>query len=203
MSLAVYLAFVLASTLLIIAPGPVVTLIIGNALAHGLKPALLNVIGSTFGLCGILALVALGLGQVAAEFSGAFEALRFVGAAYLLYLGARALLRRSAAAEEQKPVPPAHGFFLQGLMVSLSNPKTLLFFGAFLPQFIDAGSPYLPQVLLLGATFAVLAGLSDSIYAVMASRARAHLALKHRVLMDRIGGVMLLGGGLWLLARRG
>ncbi len=199
-----YLTFVVASFLLIIVPGPVVTLVIGNALSHGLKAALLNVGGSLLGLCGILALVAAGLGSVAARYAGLFEAIRLIGAAYLIYLGARALIASFRTPDPAKPAaapPRKGGFFVQGLLVGVSNPKSLLFFGAFLPQFIDPSQAYLPQIALLGATFAVMAAASDSVYAVLASRARAGLALAHRRLLDRASGAMLLGGGLWLLAR--
>jgi threonine/homoserine/homoserine lactone efflux protein len=133
-----------------------------------------------------------------------FDWLRLAGAAYLVWLGIQMLRATGeiAPAGNTRRTAPRGGFFLQGLLVMLSNPKVLLFFGAFIPQFIDPTHDAQHQVVLLGATAMVIAALSDSGYALLTGRAGALLA-KHRArLAARLGGVCLIGGGVWLALTR-
>lgn len=98
--------------------------------------------------------------------------------------------------------PPRGGFFLQGFLVLLSNPKVLIFFGAFIPQFMDMSQPHFPQVALLGATFMVTAVMTDALYAIAAGRARKFFSAHRTRLMSRISGGFMIGGGIWLALTR-
>lgn len=203
MSLQVYLAYVAACIALAILPGPIVTLVIANGLRHGTRAALTNIAGAQVGLVIVIGIVAVGLTSLMATMGYWFEWVRFAGAAYLVWLGiklvrAPVLLERS----DQPPAPPRGGFFLQGFLVLLSNPKVLVFFGAFIPQFVDMNRDHLSQVLLLGITFTVIAALSDGAYALLAGRAGKILSAQRARLVSRISGGFMIGGGIWLALAR-
>src|SRR6202521_5019207 len=131
-----------------------------------------------------------------------FILLRLGGAAYLIWLGCKLLMASGEIAAGTAPRTPRAGFFVQGLAVALSNPKTLLFFGAFFPQFMDPNRDFTLQVLIMGATAMAVAAISDSAYALLASRAEAALSRRRVRLMTRASGGMLMGGGVWLALSR-
>ena len=160
MSLQAYLAFVAACIALALLPGPVVTLLIANGLRHGTRAALINCAGAQTGLAIVIGIVAVGLTSLMATMGYWFDWVRFAGAAYLIWLGVK-LIRSPVEGvnTDEPPPPPRGGFFLQGFLVLLSNPKVLVFFGAFIPQFMDMEKDHLPQVALLGITFMVIARL--------------------------------------------
>src|SRR5580692_8896753 len=137
MSLSVYFTFLLACVVVVIVPGPTVTLIVANSLRHGARAGMLNVAGTQVGLALTVGVVLLGLASLIAAMGAWFIWLRLAGAAYLIWLGCRLLMSSGEIEPGATPRTPRGGFFLQGLAVALSNPKTLLFFGAFFPQFID------------------------------------------------------------------
>ncbi|UFZ08114.1 LysE family translocator [Bradyrhizobium ontarionense] len=204
MSLQVYLAFVAACIALALLPGPVVTLLIGNGLRHGTRAALINIAGVQTGLAIAIGVVAVGLTSLMATMGYWFEWVRLIGAAYLVWLGVQ-LIRspvEGIAAGEAPPLPPRGGFFLQGLLVLLSNPKVMVFFGAFLPQFMDMSRDHVPQVGLLGVTFMVIGGLTDAVYALLAGRARKLFSAERTRLVSRLSGGFMIGGGLWLALTR-
>src|SRR6202158_5072044 len=155
MSLQLYLAFVAACIALALLPGPVVTLVIANGLRHGTRAALTNIAGVQAGLAIVIGIVAIGLTSLMATMGYWFDWVRFAGAAYLVWLGVKLIRAPVAAVDAQAPPPPRGGFFLQGLLVLLSNPKVLVFFGAFIPQFMDMTQDPVSQVTLLGVTFMV------------------------------------------------
>lgn len=196
------LTFSLAAFVVIIAPGPVVTVVIANSLRNGVAAGLATVAGSLLGLAILIGLVVLGLGAAAAAFADLFEWIRILGAAYLIWLGVK-LIRsglRPDGAQGAVEVG-ARGFFAQGFLMAISNPKTLLFFGAFLPQFIDpAAGDATMQAALLGLVFTVIAGVSDSAYAFAAGRAGGWLRRRRRVVELGSGGFMV-AGGLWMALR--
>src|SRR6476620_7213214 len=173
MSLQVYLAFVAACIGLALIPGPVVTLMIANGLRYGTSAALINIAGVQAGLAIVIAIVAIGLTSLMATMGYWFDWVRFAGAAYLVWLGIKLIWAPVEGVDvDTPPPPPRGGFFLQGFLVLLSNPKVLVFFGAFIPQFMDMNQPHFPQVALLGATFMVTAAMTDAVYALLAGRAR-------------------------------
>src|SRR5580698_2909072 len=161
MSLQLYLAFVAACIALALLPGPIVTLLIANGLRHGTRAALINIAGAQVGLAIVIGIVAVGLTSLMATMGYWFDWVRFAGAAYLVWLGFK-LIRSpvQGVSTDAPPPPPRGGFFLQGFLVLLSNPKVLVFFGAFIPQFMDMSKPHFPQVTLLGVTFMVTAGIT-------------------------------------------
>src|ERR1700744_2482461 len=174
MSLQVYLAFVAACIALAFLPGPIVTLLIANGLRHGTRAALTNILGVQVALLIVIGILAVGLTSLMATMGYWFDWVRFAGVAYLVWLGIK-LIRSpvEGIGTDAAPPPPRGGFFLQGFVVALSNPKLLVFFGAFIPQFVDMKQDHLSQVLILGVTFMVLAGLTDATYALAAGRARS------------------------------
>ena len=201
------LAFVVASILFIQVPGPSLLFTIGRALTVGRRDALLSVVGNTLGLVVQVAGVALGLGALVAASATAYTSLKLVGAAYVVWLGIQAIRHRAdarLAMTAVDPAPPGAAApwrsVWTGVLVGVTNPKTIVFFAAFLPQFIDPGAPAAPQLLLLGAVFGVLAVASDSCWALAAGRARDWFAREPRRL-DRLGatgGVMMVGLGATL-----
>ena len=203
MSLQVYLAFVAACIALALLPGPIVTLLIANGLRHGTRAALTNILGVQAALLIVIGILAVGLTTLMATMGYWFDWVRFAGAAYLVWLGIK-LIRSPVEGIEAgaPPPPPRGGFFLQGFVVALSNPKLLVFFGAFIPQFMDMNQDHLSQVLILGVTFMVLAGLTDAIYALLAGRVRTIFSARRTRLVSRISGGVMIGGGIWLALTR-
>ncbi|WP_271613633.1 LysE family translocator [Bradyrhizobium sp. CCBAU 51627] len=203
MSMQAYLAFVAACIALALLPGPIVTLVIANGLRHGTRAALTNVAGAQAGLAIVIGIVAIGLTSLMSTMGYWFDWIRFAGAAYLVWLGIK-LIRApiEGVKVDEPPAPPRGGFFLQGFLVLLSNPKVLVFFAAFIPQFMDMSRPHVPQVALLGATFMVTAVMTDALYAIAAGRARKFFSARRTRLMSRISGGFMIGGGIWLALTR-
>lgn len=203
MSLQIYLAYVAACIALALLPGPIVTLVIANGLRHGTRAALVNVAGAQTGLAIVIGIVGVGLTSLMATMGYWFDWVRFAGAAYLVWFGIRLVLFPVEGVKvDEPPPPPRGGFFLQGLLVLLSNPKVLVFFGAFIPQFVDMKQDHFPQVALLGATFMVTAAATDAIYALLAGRVRRIFSASRTRLVSRVSGAFMIGGGIWLALTR-
>lgn len=202
MALQFYLAYVLACVVLVIVPGPTVTLIVANSMRHGTRAGMINIAGTQLGLAVMIGLVIVGLTSLIATVEWWFDWVRLAGAVYLIWLGVK-LLRTPGdfAAPERVPVPRG-GFFLQGFLVLMSNPKALLLFGAFIPQFVDPKGAYVGQVLLLGVTAMAVAFVFDSSYAMLAGRTAALLSRSRVRLISRLSGLCLIGGGAWLALAR-
>jgi threonine/homoserine/homoserine lactone efflux protein len=202
MTLEIYLAYVLACVVITIVPGPTVTVIVANSLTHGTRAGLLNVAGTQIGLGLMMATLVVGLSTIIATMGWWFDWLRLAGAAYLIWLGCKLFFGRISIENSKAPQAPRGGFVLQGLLVILSNPKGLLWFGAFIPQFIDPKGNYVGQIILLGLTAMAVALVSDGAYAILVGRAGSALSRRRVQLVSRIGGVFLIGGGLWLAFTR-
>jgi homoserine/homoserine lactone efflux protein len=200
MSVELYIAYVLACVVITIIPGPTVTLIVANSLTYGTRAGLLNVAGTQVGLGLMLIVLIVGLASVIEIMGWWFDWLRLAGAAYLVWLGWK-LLRSSGSLDQTAPKPRG-GFLLQGFLVLMGNPKALLWFGAFIPQFIDPAGNYVRQVIVLGLTAMAVAALSDGAYAVVTGRASAMLSRQRVRLVSRVGGLCLIGGGAWLALTR-
>jgi len=203
MSLQLYFAFVAACIALALLPGPNVTLLIANGLRHGTRAALINIAGVQVGLAIVIGIVAIGLTTLMATLGYWFVWVRLAGAAYLVWLGIK-LIRTpvEGVGSDAPPPPPRGGFFLQGLLVLLSNPKVMVFFGAFIPQFMDMSRDHLSQVVLLGVTFMVIAGITDAMYALLAGGARSFFSARRTRLLSRVSGGFMIGGGVWLALTR-
>jgi threonine/homoserine/homoserine lactone efflux protein len=197
------IAFGVASILFIQVPGPSLLFTIGRALTVGRRDALLSVVGNALGLVAQVIGVAAGLGALVSASATAFTALKLAGAAYVCWLGVQAVRHRAdarAAMAQGRAAFRTRGSVATGFVVGATNPKTIVFFAAFLPQFVDAHAAATPQLLLLGALFGVLAACSDSIWALAAGRAREWFARRPERL-DRLsatGGVMMIGLGVTL-----
>lgn len=196
MTLATWLVYVAAVLVLTVTPGPSVLMCISTSVQFGPRRALTAALGSTTAIVGIMVLSALGLGAVLAASETLFTLLKWLGAAYLAYLGVTALLARASAfavpQAGDSPEAPKK-LFVRGLMVGASNPKALLFFGALFPQFINPTAPQWPQFLVLGLTFVFFELLWLIVYALTAAKARRWLQQPRRATMfNRATGVVFL-----------
>lgn len=200
-TLSQFAAFALASVIFILIPGPSVLFALGRALTAGRREAVLAVGGNALGQFGQVLAVAVGLGALVAASATAFTVVKLVGAAYVIYLGIQAIRHRAdaRAALHGEDVAPttAWGAIRTGMIVGATNPKTIVFHLAFLPQFINTSAPAVPQILLLGAIFSAMAFTCDSGWVLAASRAKAWFARKPKRLdsLGAGGGVVMIGLG--------
>jgi threonine/homoserine/homoserine lactone efflux protein len=194
-------AFFVASLVLIVMPGPSVLFIIGRSLALGRRGGVLSVVGTTLGMLVLVVLVALGLGVIVAQSIVLFTIVKFAGAAYLVYLGVQAIRHRkdaAAAVAQGAAASSTRRLVGEGFVVGVTNPKTIAFFVAVLPQFVDYGAGTIPlQMLELGVIFAFLAWVSDSVWALAAGSARDWFARSPRRVerLSAAGGAMMIGLG--------
>jgi threonine/homoserine/homoserine lactone efflux protein len=202
MSLELYAAYLLACLIVVLVPGPTVTLIIANSIRNGTRAGLANVLGTQLGLALMIGVVGIGLTSLIEAMGHWFDWLRIAGAAYLVWLGWKMIRSSGEDGKAAAPKPPRGGFLTQGVLVALSNPKTLIFFGAFFPQFIDPARDHGLQILIMGLTAMLVAAFSDSAYALAAGRAGRALSAKRVRLMSRLSGGFLIGGGVWLAFSR-
>ncbi len=197
-----WIAFLVASFLFIQVPGPSVLFMLSRALTVSLRDALISVVGNGLGLMTQVVLVALGLGAIVAASTTAYTALKVVGVGYVIWLGIQAIRHRAdarlAMLEGAAPVPEGRRRALgTGYVVGVTNPKTIVFFVAFLPQFTSATAAAGPQLALLGLVFGAMAITSDSIWATLAGRARQWFA-REPTRLDHLGvagGLMMIGLG--------
>lgn len=179
-------------------PGPNVTVIIANSLSRGTLAGLAVVAGTQVGVLSLVLIVALGMEALVAFMGWAFDWIKLLGAAYLLWLGFNMLKSSGGLGGAQASSKSLWQLAVQGFLVLWSNPKTLIFFGAFIPQFVDMTEPTFPQILMLGLIFLGIATISDSLYAVLAGSAR-HLLTATRVkFVSRVSGAILMLGAVWL-----
>ncbi len=193
-----YFAFCLAALALALVPGPTVTVIIANSLRYGSRSGLMNVLGTQVGVVIWLAIAAAGLGAAIQIMGVWFDVLRWVGAAYLVWMGIKLLRSNGDLAVAVDRVRPRGSFFLQGFVVIMSNPKMLVLFGALIPPFLSKGGNVLQETMLLGFTFMAIAGAGDTLYAIMAGRAGAWLSRSRIRAIEIASGLCLAGGGVWL-----
>jgi threonine/homoserine/homoserine lactone efflux protein len=187
LSLATLIPYLGACFVLAIVPGPTVTVILANALRGGTPAGLAVIAGTQIGVFSMVLVVALGLQMVMGVMAFAFDWIKLVGAAYLVWLGFNML--RSEGELGMASAGPAKSYprlALDGFVVIWSNPKALIFLGAFLPQFVSAEAASLPQVLLLGLFFMLVAGATDCLYAVLGGRARGLLSAARVRLVSRV-----------------
>ncbi len=199
--------YAIASIIIIIAPGPSVLFIIARAIAWGRMTAVFSVIGNVSGAFLLSVLVALGLGPILQHSTLAFSAVQWGGGAYLIYLGVDALRHRRIHAADMQvksgTAPNALRSVRDGFWVGVLNPKTLVFFAAVLPQFIDRERGHVTfQLLLLGTLFGIMAMISDGSWGILAGTAREWLATDpQRLLRLRTtGGTVMIALGLLVVA---
>jgi len=206
-SVSTLLAFILASFVIIVIPGPSVLFVIGRSLALGRRAGLLSVLGNEAGVVPVVFAVAFGVGAIVSASIVVFTIIKIVGACYLAYLGIQAIRHRNdglAKAIEERPRSVSPGrVFLQGFVVGVTNPKSLVFFVAVLPQFVNRSAGAIPwQFVILGMIFVFIALVSDSVWAILAGTARNWFATNPKRIsrMSAVGGGMMIGlSGVLLL----
>jgi threonine/homoserine/homoserine lactone efflux protein len=198
MTIETWLAFAAASAVLIVIPGPTILLVVSYALGQGWRTALPMAVGVALGDFTAMSLSFLGLGALLAASASVFTALKWAGAAYLVWLGTK-LWRAGGALEATPRTDAASGLKMMAhaWLVTALNPKGLTFFIAFLPQFIDPKAPLLPQISVFAVTFLVLAFTNAFVYALVASRARSVVRNPRAIgLINKAGGSLLIGAGI-------
>jgi threonine/homoserine/homoserine lactone efflux protein len=204
-----WLAYAAATTVLLVIPGPTILTVISYSLTHGRRANAALVAGVALGDSTALVLSLVGLGAVLAASSVLFTAVKWVGGLYLVYLGLR-MLRGGAIALPAEGEPTAQleshrRVFLNTWLVTALNPKGIVFFIAFLPQFLRPGADVAAQLWVLAVTFVVLATVNAALYAVFAASARRFLSTPRALRgFNLAGGSLLTAAGVWaLFARRG
>ncbi len=197
-------AFVLTAFALIVVPGPSVLFVVSRAVALGRKAGMATVVGNAAGESTQVMAVALGIGSLVEQSVAAFTIIKLAGAAYLIFLGIQAVGRRTSLSnvlEVWEGARATRGILRQGFAVGVSNPKSIVFFAAVLPQFVDRSAGHVPlQLLTLGAVFVAIALISDGMWALAAGTTRAWLVRSpHRLsLLRGTGGLVMIGLGVRL-----
>ncbi len=190
--------YCLACFIVVIVPGPTVTLIIANALSFGTKAGVLNVAGTQLGLILMIGLLAVAFQIVTQQLQWFLIIVRYLGAVYLVWLGYKIFTSRSLV---QKTMSKKHSnskFVFQGFIVIWSNPKAFLFLGAFIPQFLDLNQINGFKIIYLGLLFMLIGSIFDSAYAVVFGKFRTLVSTNYLHLLNRIGGCLLALLGVWL-----
>jgi len=205
MELHIYLAFVIATTIMIALPGPSVLLTVAHSISFGWRHALFTVAGATVGIGVQLTVAAIGLTSLLNSVAEAFEWLRWAGAAYLVYLGIKQWRSANEPLEFDTSSVSNKNLFFQGVVVTIPNPKSLIFIAAFLPQFIDAGCPLGLQFTIIVPTFLLITFSVTSVWALVAGKASEFLRGQRafQAVFRTAAGMMIVAGMSLVLARRG
>ena len=201
----IYLAFVVATAIMIALPGPSVLLTIAHSIAFGWQRAIATVAGETMGIAVQLTVAAIGLASLLNAVAQAFVWLRWGGAAYLVYLGIKQWKSADAHPAFDTGSVSKTNLFVQGLIITIPNPKSLIFIAAFLPQFIDAARPLGMQFAFIVPTFLAITFTVTSVWALLAGKASGYLRSRRafRSVLRTAGGLMVVAGAGLALARRG
>ena len=191
--------FLIASFLVVVVPGPTVSLIIANSLKSGMRAGFLNVIGTQLGLIILILLLALGFKAISPFLEDVIKVVRIIGAIYLMTLGYLSFTSKNLSDNSEKLNKFDKKFIMQGLIVILSNPKAFLFLGAFIPQFIDINQPIGSQIIYFGILFMIVGAIFDGMYAVVFGKFREIIINKYINILNKLGGTLLFFVGLWLL----
>ena len=191
--------FLVASFLVVVVPGPTVSLIIANSLKSGMRAGILNVVGTQLGLIILIILLALGFKVISPFLEDVIKVVRIIGAIYLMTLGYFSFTSKNLSDNSEKINKFDKKFILQGLIVILSNPKAFLFLGAFIPQFINISQPIGSQIIYFGILFMVVGAIFDVMYAVVFGKFREIIINKFINILNKLGGTLLFFVGLWLL----
>ena len=196
----IWIPFALATTLILIIPGPTIILVISQAVTHGRKSVVPLVAGVILGDFTAMTLSLLGLGALLSASAALFSAFKWIGAIYLIYLGIKLwkLNPENDATQYIAENTSARALFKSSFIVTALNPKSIAFFVAFLPQFIDPLKPAVSQLTLFGGTFLAMATLNAALYAIFAGQLSEHIKKrKIRKVFNRCGGSALIGAGIF------
>ncbi len=203
MNLELWLAFTLASTILLIIPGPTILTVISYSVSHGYRVKVPLIIAVALGDSTALALSLLGLGALLAESAFWFQVVKWAGGLYLIFLGVKLIRAGIKPSEFQRDTRYASSWklFINTYLVTALNPKGIVFFVAFLPLFIDASLNVTPQLWILALTFVALATFNATLYAVFAGKVRQLLSsAKTQRVFNFTGGSLLSVAGIWALS---
>ena len=199
---AILVPYVLACFIFSIVPGPSVTVVVANSLARGTSAGLWTILGTELSMLSMVLIVALGLSAVVAVIGEGFFWIKLAGAAYLVWIGVKMWRASGELHIGAGRVRGALDYVIQGAIVNWANPKTLLFLGAFLPQFVDLSAPTFPQIMVLGLIVMAVATLTDAVYAITAGSARRWFNAARIRIMNRVAGTVLIAGGVWLATQQ-
>ncbi len=203
MELHVYAAFVIATMIMIALPGPSVLLTVAHSISFGWKCGIVTVAGATIGIAVQLIIAAIGLTSLLSVVAEAFEWLRWAGAGYLIYLGVKQWRNTSNPIELETSSVSKKNLFFQGLVITIPNPKSLIFIAAFLPQFINTANPIELQFAIIVPTFLVITFTITSVWALIAGKAREFLRSQRALQsMSRTAGGLMIAAGIGLAAAR-
>jgi homoserine/homoserine lactone efflux protein len=192
-----FVGFIISCIVIAITPGMTVSLIIANTLKGGLIPGLITVLGGVIAILSMLIILIIGFDVVINSFSFMFFYIQLLGGLYLLYVGAQTIIKRHQNIKNYTKMS-GRNFFTQGFALMWSNPKTLIFLGAFIPPFINVDGNITNQLILYGLTFAFIAWISDSLYAIFISFMNIFLS-NYRSKLNVLSGISITCIGLWLL----
>lgn len=206
MSFDLWIAFVIASTIVLTIPGPTIMLVVGYVLGHGSRTAFATVPGVALGDFTALTLSLVGIGALLAASAFWFTVFKFVGAAYLIWLGIKLWRAKARARENTEAVrnyKTQWVLFRDSYIVTTLNPKTIAFFVAFVPQFIDPSAPILMQLVVLEITFLVLATLNIILWVIFAAKLRNTFRQPYMLkFFNRLGGSFMIGAGVFTATSR-
>ena len=191
--------FIIASFLVVIVPGPTVSLIIANSLKFGIRAGILNVVGTQLGLIFLIILLALGFKAISPFLEDVIKIVRIIGAFYLMILGYLSFTTKNFSENSHSIKKFDKKFILQGLIVILSNPKAFLFLGAFIPQFIDITQKIENQIIFFGILFMIVGAIFDGMYAIVFGKFREIIINKYIKILNKLGGSLLFFVGFCLL----
>lgn len=192
------LPFVLATLAVMATPGVTVSALLGTALGQGVRAGFAVEAGAVLGRISMIGVLVLGLSAVNSFMHAAFDWVKLAGAAYLVWAGIKMIIHPPTLALDSGKPAALLPLVRRGFLVLWSNPKALIFFGAFVPQFIITDAPVTPQILLLGAIWVGIAITTDSIYIVLAASVRHLFMGRGSRLIGRVSGTILIGAAVWL-----
>ena len=188
-----------ACFVMVIVPGPTVSLIIANTLTSGTRAGILNVVGTQLGLILMIGLLAFGFQIISTQLEWFLIFIRFIGAAYLIWIGYKIFTSQFLITKKSSKKFSSQEFITQGFFVIWSNPKAFLFLGAFIPQFLDVYQSTGIQIIYLGLLFMLIGAIFDSMYAVVFGKFRKLISSNYLKLLNYIGGSLLTLLGFWLV----
>jgi threonine/homoserine/homoserine lactone efflux protein len=203
MGMEIWMTFALAAAIVVVIPGPTVILVISQAIAHGRKAVLPLTAGVALGDFVAMTFSLAGLGAILAASAALFSVLKWIGAVYLVFIGVKYWRSQDQSDEFAAGIAAAGNLvlFRRAFVVTALNPKSIIFFIAFLPQFVRPAAPVMPQLLILGATFLFLATINAALYATFAGRLSDILqGARARRWLKRCGAAVLVGAGVFTAA---
>jgi len=192
-----FVGFIISCIVIAITPGMTVSLIIANTLKGGLIPGLITVLGGVIAILSMIIILIIGFDVVINSFSFMFFYIQLLGGLYLLYVGVQTIIKRHQNIENYTKMS-GRNYFIQGFALMWSNPKTIIFLGAFIPPFINVDGNITNQLILYGLTFTLIAWISDSLYAIFISFMNIVLS-NYRSKLNVLSGISITCIGLWLL----